>query len=61
MPEPELPTTRRSSGADLGAEDFGEVEDGDEAFGLAVLVGDDGVAGLPVGAAGEPGRRGCGA
>jgi hypothetical protein len=40
--------------ADGVAEDFGEIEDRDQAFGLAVLVGDDGVAGLPVGAAGEP-------
>ncbi len=54
MPQPELPTTSRSCGFDFGAEDFGEIEDADQAFGLAMLVGDDGVAGLPVGAAVQP-------
>ena len=36
-------------------ENFGKIEDGDGADGLAVLVGDDGVAGFPVGTTGEPG------
>ncbi len=38
-------------GLGFGADDLGEVEDGDQAFGLAVLVGDDVVAGLPLGGA----------
>ena len=38
----------------FGPEDLGQVKDGDQTLGLAVLVGHDGVARLPVGAAIEP-------
>ena len=41
-------------GEGFGADDLGEVVDGDLAGGLAMLVGDDAVADLPVGAAGVP-------
>ena len=40
----------------LGADDLGEMEDRNQAFRLAVLVGDDWIAGLPIGAAGLPRR-----
>ena len=38
MPEPELPDDQAVFGRDLGAEHFGEIEDADQAFRLAVLV-----------------------